>query len=108
MLDDYGFEVYEENTFPIAYLLTFRTFGSWLHGDDRGSIERSRNNRFKTIRRDVNVPLKDKMMSALNQHAVNLSDGQRKLVSRAIEEVCKHRKYDLHALNVRSNHAHAV
>jgi hypothetical protein len=33
MLDDYGFEIYEENEFPIAYLLTFRTFGTWLHGD---------------------------------------------------------------------------
>lgn len=32
MLDEYGFEIYEENEFPIAYLLTFRTFGTWLHG----------------------------------------------------------------------------
>jgi hypothetical protein len=33
MLDDYGFEIYEENEFPIAYLLPVRTFGTWLHGD---------------------------------------------------------------------------
>lgn len=42
MLDEYGFEVYEENAFPIAYLLTFRTFGTGNHGDRRGSIQRSR------------------------------------------------------------------
>ncbi len=49
MLDDYGFEIYEENAFPIAYLLTFRTFGTWLHGDERGALQRSRDPRFKTI-----------------------------------------------------------
>jgi hypothetical protein len=43
MLDDYGFEIYEENTFPLAYLITLRTFGTWLHGDERGSVSRKRN-----------------------------------------------------------------
>ncbi len=38
-LDDYGFERYEENSFPIAYLLTWRTFGTWLHGDERTSMQ---------------------------------------------------------------------
>ena len=32
MLDDHGFEIYENNAFPQAYLLTIRTFGTWLHG----------------------------------------------------------------------------
>jgi hypothetical protein len=43
MLDDYGFEIYEENPFPLAYLITLRTFGTWLHGDERGSVGRKRN-----------------------------------------------------------------
>ena len=30
MLDEYGFEIYEESEFPLAYLLTFRTYGTWL------------------------------------------------------------------------------
>jgi hypothetical protein len=33
-LDEYGYERWEENTFPLAYLLTFRTYGTWLHGDE--------------------------------------------------------------------------
>src|ERR1044071_8102876 len=54
--DDYGFERYEENIFPIAYLLTFTTYGTWLHGDERGSHQRSRDKRFGTIKREPNVP----------------------------------------------------
>ena len=37
-----------------------------------------------------------------------LSDEGRRIVSDAVTEVCKHRDYLLHGLNVRSNHAHAV
>ncbi len=36
--DDYGFEKYEENKLPLAYLLTFSTYGTWLHGDTQALI----------------------------------------------------------------------
>ena len=25
--------------FPLAYLITWTTYGTWLHGDDRGSFD---------------------------------------------------------------------
>src|SRR5262249_42685946 len=28
---------------PLAYLITFRCYGTWLHGDERGSTDRHRN-----------------------------------------------------------------
>ena len=28
---------------PLAYLITFRTYGTWLHGDSRGSTDRDHN-----------------------------------------------------------------
>jgi hypothetical protein len=28
---------------PLAYLITFRTYGTWLPGDERGSIDRFHN-----------------------------------------------------------------
>ena len=28
---------------PLAYLISFRTYGTWLHGDERGSIDRFNN-----------------------------------------------------------------
>ncbi len=106
MLDDYGFEIYEENAFPIAYLLTFRTFGTWLHGDQRGSYSRPQRHRSKYI--SSNVPLREKMEKEIKQEVVILNHHERTLVHEAIVEVCQFRAYDLRALNVRSNHAHAV
>lgn len=108
MLDDYGFEIYEENEFPIAYLLTFRTFGTWLHGDARGSNQRSRDSRFGTIKIDPNVPLNETMADEIEQQSVILDSNQRNLVESAITEVCEFRAYELRALNVRTNHTHAV
>jgi REP element-mobilizing transposase RayT len=108
MLDDYGFEFYEENAFPIAYLLTFRTFGTWLHGNRKGAVQRSRDPRWRIVPVPPNVPLNKSMLSELKQPQVVLDKQQRTFVTEAIEEVCKHRKYGLHALNVRTNHTHAV
>jgi hypothetical protein len=32
---------------PLAYLISFRSYGTWLHGDPRGSIDRF-NNRYRS------------------------------------------------------------
>ena len=31
---------FQKRTEPLAYLITFRCYGTWLHGDQRGSIDR--------------------------------------------------------------------
>jgi hypothetical protein len=38
---------------PLAYLITFNTYGSWLHGDRRGSVDRF-HNRYGTPRVGAN------------------------------------------------------
>jgi REP element-mobilizing transposase RayT len=108
MLDDYGFEVYENNEFPLAYLITFRTYGTWLHGDERGSIRRNRKGEKETKFIPINIPLKEKMRDAMLAPAVLLDASQRLVVEAAIKEVCNLRTYGLHAANVRTNHVHAV
>ena len=107
MLDDYGFEIYEENEFPIAYLITFRTYGTWLHGDERSSINRSNRHR-GTIKLEPNVPLEEAMYGGMRHPQLILNNEQRAVVTEAITELCKQRSYTLHAVNVRSNHAHSV
>jgi REP element-mobilizing transposase RayT len=107
MLDDYGFEIYEENDFPIAYLITFRTFGTWLHGDEKGAFGR-RNSIVRSKYVEPNVPLKEAMQAELKQKPFILSPRARAVVEEAMREVCQTRAYGLPALNVRSNHAHAV
>ncbi len=108
MLDDYGFEIYEENEFPLAYLITFRTFGTWLHGDDRSTINRSNRDVPGTVKLDPNRPLRERMLEKMAQPPVILDKPRRLVVTDAIEQLCRQRNYVLHGLNVRTNHAHAV
>ena len=106
MFDENGFELYEVAPCPLAYLLTFRTFGNWLPGDVRGSYDKKRN-KYGSNWIAPNRPLHDKMAD-LTKTKVLLSENQRRIVHEAILETCKHRGYLLQALNVRSNHLHAV
>jgi hypothetical protein len=108
MLDEYGFETYEENEFPLAYLITIRTHGTWLHGDERHSVDRHGRNLYGTPDMPPNRTLKERMKGELKQPPLVLNESQRKAVDLAIREFCEQRKYYLQAINVRTNHAHAV
>jgi REP element-mobilizing transposase RayT len=107
-LDEYGHEVFEENEFPLAYLITFRTFGTWLHGDERDSVQRNGRNIYGTPRIKANAELEKRMLDEMKQPPLILSDAMRKTVDLAIKELCSRRGFDLKAANVRTNHAHAV
>ena len=91
---------------PAAYLITFRTYASWLPGDARGSVDRLHN--------QPGTPLlppnscREQLAKQCADAAVVLSAAQRNLVGRAVSDVCNYRKWDLHAINVRSNHVHLV
>lgn len=39
---------WDGNEGPLAYLITFRTYGTWLHGDDRYSMDRHEKNIYRT------------------------------------------------------------
>jgi len=36
-------EAFNEEHIPLAYLITFRPYGTWLHGDERGSVDKFNN-----------------------------------------------------------------
>ena len=36
--------MWNDTEIPLAHLSTFRSYGTWLHGDKRGSVDRSHNN----------------------------------------------------------------
>ncbi len=94
MLDDYGFEIYEENDFPVAYLITFRTFGTWLHGDEKGAYGRP-NSVVRSKYVEPNMPLKEAMRTQLRQKPLILSPPARSVVEAAIREVCETRGYGI-------------
>ena len=41
---------FQDRSVAKAYLITFRCYGTWLHGDDRGSVDRRFYNRVGTPR----------------------------------------------------------
>ncbi len=90
-----------------AYLITFTTYGTWLHGDDRGSIDTEKNDP-GTARVPANPSFTNFERGKLKHPSIQLTEQQRQGVRDAIREVCHHRAWRLNACNVRTNHVHAV
>jgi REP element-mobilizing transposase RayT len=96
------------STLPHAYLLTFHTYGTRLHGDARGSHHHRLPNHPGTRALPTSAGWKRDELEAMNEEPVVLSDAARIIVDGTIREVCKHRSWTLVARNVRSNHVHLV
>ncbi|HEX8686950.1 MAG TPA: transposase [Pyrinomonadaceae bacterium] len=99
---------FDSNSLPLAYLITFRCYGTWVHGDRRGSTDRQGHNVFGTPRIPPNQKLERADVGSLTYPPAILEPAQRDAVEKAIREVCKHRDFRLDAVSARSNHVHAV
>jgi REP element-mobilizing transposase RayT len=99
--------MWNDTDVPLAYLITFRSYGTWLHGDERGSIDRS-HNRYQSPYISPNEAWRKHNTHSLKTEAVNLKSEQRESVETAIRETCALRKWLLRAVNVRTNHVHVV
>src|SRR5437016_2408327 len=97
MIDDEDLDTYEENEFPLAYLLTFRTFGTWFHGDDRLSVGRDGRNHYGRPRIKPRPDLEAAMIREAGQPPVILNIQMRATVEAAIKELCDRRGYVLKA-----------
>lgn len=92
---------------PLAYFISFRTYGSWLHGDARGSIDRFQN-KYRSPYIPPNVKWNDQNTRRLKAPPVRLGAPQRTSIKAAIRETCEIRNWSLDAINVRTNHVHTV
>jgi REP element-mobilizing transposase RayT len=92
---------------PLAFFITFRAYGTWLHGDERGSVDRHHN-----VYNTPRIPRNDtwhRIEGGLLKHPpVRLDGARRRSVKDAIVETCEKRNWYLWAMNVRTNHAHTV
>jgi len=95
-------------TFPTCtYFITFTCYGTWLHGDSRGSVDKNHN--LPDTPFLPNAPARTQYArNQMKQEAVFLSDEHRQVVEQAICGVCEHKQWTLLAVNVRSNHVHTV
>ena len=99
--------MWNDTDIALAYLITFRCYGTWLHGDKRGSIDRF-HNAYKSPYIEPNPRWHRHNAQALEGEPVILDARRRTSVERAIRETCQLRKWHLHALSVRTNHVHVV
>jgi REP element-mobilizing transposase RayT len=99
--------MWNDTDIPLAYLITFRSYGTWLHGDTRGSVDRH-HNRYKSLCIDPNEKWHRHNEEHFNREPVVLDSSRRQSTETAIRQTCTHRHWHLHALNVRTNHVHSV
>jgi REP element-mobilizing transposase RayT len=94
-------------TQPLAYFISFRTFGTWLHGDVRGSVDR-RHNHFGAPMLPPRSGLWSAERRQMAQEPIVLDAQRRAIVERTVREVCQHRGWALHAVAVQAEHVHVV
>jgi REP element-mobilizing transposase RayT len=87
--------------YPLAWYITWTTYGTWLHGDKRGSyIGKS------PIAPDTE--LEAMMRDEMTEDPVYLSEEQRAVVEACIRKECEGQGWRLHTVNARTNHVHVV
>ncbi len=87
---------------PIAFFLTWPTYGTWLPGDDRGWIEYHHGWQMPDTARVLESNAK------MKEDACILVPAERQIVEAQVAETCQHRGWELHAVTCRSNHMHIV
>ena len=99
--------MWNDTDIPLAYLITFRSHGTWPHGNERGSVNRFRN-QYKSRRLPPEKKWVETNTQRLKGEIVILDAAQRSCVEEAVQETCRIRRWDLEAINVRTNHVHTV
>jgi REP element-mobilizing transposase RayT len=87
---------------PLAYFLTWTTYGSWLPGDERGWVDG---------RGGMHAAERSRAVAArksMKESAVFFAGSQRVAVEQAIAAHCGTRGWHLHAVQCRTQHVHVV
>jgi REP element-mobilizing transposase RayT len=87
---------------PIAFFLTWPTYGTWLPGDSRGWVD---------YQHGWQLPDPSKVREAkaqMTEDACILTFSERQIVEAQVAETCEHRNWRLYGANCRSNHIHVV
>jgi REP element-mobilizing transposase RayT len=87
---------------PLAYYLTWPTYGTWLPGDERGWVQRG------SGRQPPDPVRKREAEAKMTEDACRLDHEQRAVVEKTIAEHCRIRGWELYVVNCRSNHIHVV
>lgn len=92
---------------PLAYYITWSCYGTRLHGDPRGTVDRNHNTPntpFLAEDRTRNVHASERMSGP----PYVLSNPARIVVEEVIRKHCQIREWSLLTVNVRTTHVHVV
>lgn len=93
---------------PLAYLITFRCYGTWLHGDLRHSMDRSGNHTFGSTPLAPDAARESRERRSLRHPPTSLTAEMRRHVDEAVRDTCRFRHWRVFALNVQPDHIHVV
>lgn len=99
--------MWNDTDIPLAFFITSRTYGTWLHGDARGSVNKD-HNIFGTPVLPENQALVRLNRERMNHEPVTLNARMRTSLEMSFKETCEIRGWKLYAQNVRTNHCHLV
>lgn len=93
----------------LAYFITFSTYGTWLHGTDKGlgSVD-ARHNQPGTPFVEPDARRLQREREAMAQPMYVMDAPRRSIVRDAVVAICREKDWNLRALHVRSNHVHVV
>src|SRR5258707_4270031 len=87
---------------PLAYFLTWTTYGTWLPGDERGWVEKP--GQF----RPPDAERKKSAEQLMTESPLTLDVEQRRIVEATIADHCRIRGWRLQAVSARTQHVHVV
>jgi REP element-mobilizing transposase RayT len=92
---------------PLAYFITFTCYGTWLHGDDRGSVDDD-HNVIGTPMLGSDPHRRTQEREQPNDMPYSLDLKRRRITLEAIHEIARRKTWAVHAIHVRSSHVHVV
>ena len=93
----------------LAYFITFTTYGTWLHGTDKGmgSVD-GEHNEYGAEFVEPDPGREREAREAMAQPPYTMDAARREVVRDAIVALAREKGWRLLAVHVRSNHVHAV
>jgi REP element-mobilizing transposase RayT len=92
---------------PLAYFITFTCYGTWMHGDERGSVDSDHNvPGTPVLAPDADRSARER--AQLNQSPYHLDAPRRQITLQALCAIARRKQWALHAVHVRSTHIHII
>jgi REP element-mobilizing transposase RayT len=91
----------------LAYFITFTTYGTRVHGSEKGSVDIA-HNAYGTPLVEPDLEPEPRAREAMSQRPYVMSVPEREIVCKAIVDLATDRGWQLLAVHVRSTHVHVV